>query len=67
MCHSIKNEVGKSCKGDKKIQLYSSTKIISDPQSVPDMLNNFFVEIVDDVLSQNNKKTMAETKDKLLP
>ena len=43
MCHSIKNEVGKSCKGDKKIQLYSSTKIISDPQSVPDMLNNFFV------------------------
>ena len=54
MWHLIKNEVGKSCKGDKKIQLFSGTKIISDPQSVADMLNNFFVEIVDDLLSQNN-------------
>ena len=55
MWHLIKNEVGKSCKGDKKIQLFSGTKRISDLQIVTDMLNNFFVEIVDDLLSQNNK------------
>ncbi|PNF28301.1 hypothetical protein B7P43_G05448, partial [Cryptotermes secundus] len=49
MWHLIENEVGKSCKGDKKIQLVSGTKIISDPQSVADMLNNFFVEILDEL------------------
>jgi hypothetical protein len=54
MWHLI-NEVGKAFKGGKKIELYSGTKIISDPQIVADMLNNFFVEIINDLLSQNNK------------
>lgn len=60
MWHLINEEVGKSFKGDKKIELISGTKIISDPQSVADMLNNFFVEIIDDLLSQNNKNTQLQ-------
>jgi hypothetical protein len=41
MWNLINEEVGKPLKGDKKIELSSGTKIISDPQSVADMLNNF--------------------------
>jgi hypothetical protein len=36
----------------KKIELSSGTKIISDPQSVADMLNTSFVEIIDDLKSK---------------
>jgi hypothetical protein len=49
------NEVGKPSKGDKKIELYSGTSKISNPQIVADMLNNSYVEIIDDLLSKNNK------------
>jgi hypothetical protein len=35
--------------------VYDGTEIISDPQKVADMLNNYFVEIIDDLLSKNNK------------
>jgi hypothetical protein len=53
MWHLINEEVGKSFKGGKKIELYSGTKIISDPQIVADVI--FFAEIIDDLLSQNDK------------
>jgi hypothetical protein len=68
MWHLINVEVGKSVKGERKIELISSTKIISDSQSVADMLNNFVVEIIDDLSqnNKNNKNTVAETKDKFL-
>jgi hypothetical protein len=39
----------------KKIEVYDGTEIISDPQKVADMLNNYFVEITDDLLSKYNK------------
>jgi hypothetical protein len=35
--HVINEEVGKSFKGGKKIELYSGTKIISDPQILADV------------------------------
>jgi hypothetical protein len=44
MWHLINVEVGKSVKGEKKIELISGTKIISDPQSVADMLNNLLLK-----------------------
>jgi hypothetical protein len=44
MWHLINEEVGKSFKGDKKTELSSGTKIISDPQSVADMLNTFLLK-----------------------
>jgi hypothetical protein len=55
MWHSINVDVCKPVKGERKIELISGTKIISDLQNVADMLNNFFVEITDDLLSRNNK------------
>jgi hypothetical protein len=55
MWHLINEEVGKPSKDDKEIKLYSGTRKISNPQIVADLLNNFFVEIIDDLLSKNNK------------
>jgi hypothetical protein len=69
MWHLINVEDGKPVKGERKIELINGTKIISDSESVADMLNNLFVKIIDD-LSQNiknNKKTqLQKQKDKLL-
>jgi hypothetical protein len=60
MWHLINVEVSKPVKGERKIELMSGTKIISDQQTVADMLNTFFVEISDDLLSQNNKNTQLQ-------
>jgi hypothetical protein len=56
----INEEVGKSLKCDKKTEFSSCTEIISDPQSVTDMLNTFFVEIIDELLGQNSKNNNAQ-------
>jgi hypothetical protein len=55
MWHLINVEVGKSVKGERKIELINGTKIISDPQCVADMLNIIAVEVIDDLLSQIDK------------
>jgi hypothetical protein len=50
--------------------VYDGTEIISDPQKVADMLNNYFVAIIDDLLSKNNKNNtntqLQKKKGKLL-
>jgi hypothetical protein len=53
--HLINKEVGKPSEGGKKIEVYDGTEIISDRQKVADMLNNYFVETIDDLLIKNNK------------
>jgi hypothetical protein len=44
MWYVINKEVVKSLKYDKEIELYSGTKIISNPQNVTDMLNTFLLK-----------------------
>jgi sarcosine oxidase/L-pipecolate oxidase len=46
--------------GNDKIELNNGTQIIASPQNVAGMLNNFFVEIIDDLLNQNISKINTE-------
>jgi hypothetical protein len=49
-------------KNDKKNELYTGTKIISNPQNVASnvTLNTFSVERTNDILNQNSSKNNAQ-------
>jgi hypothetical protein len=46
--------------GNDKIELNNGTQRIASPQNVAGTLNNFFVEITDDLLNQNSSKINTE-------
>jgi hypothetical protein len=54
MWQFINKELGNSLHDEYKTDLRNSKEIVSNPQNVSHRLNSFFVEIVDDLLSQNS-------------
>jgi hypothetical protein len=61
MWHIINKAVGKSLQFDQKSELNNGSVTISDPQKVADMMNSFFVGIVDDLLNQNSCNINIQT------
>jgi hypothetical protein len=61
MWQLINEEVGNSLHDEYKTGLRNGTEIISNPQNVSDRLNSFFIEIVNDLLSQNGSHVKMQT------
>ena len=61
MWHLINKEFGNSLHDEYKTDLWNGKEIISNPQNISDRINSFFVEIVNDLLSQSGSHVNMET------